>query len=146
VPYSQFLAADVLADASALDGVRVVVWFGLRNGGDSVRKAFLAKLKSRGVRVILPDELQHLTGRRLHGIALEAGAYVPCEKYGLQVDMNGGFISVHALIPGKYGFRMPYAANVVNLKNGHRRKTSNGILSLNVSAGETCWYGISPVR
>lgn len=146
VPYSQFLVADVLADASALDGVRVVVWFGLRNGGDSVRKALLAKLKSMGVRVILPDELQHLTGRRLHGIALEAGAYVPCEKYGLQVDMNGGFISVHALIPGKYGFRMPYAANVVNLKNGHRRKTSNGILSLNVSAGETCWYGISPVR
>lgn len=146
VPYWQFLAEDVLSDASALDGMRVVVWFGLRNGGDSARKELLAKLKAQGVRLVLPEELLRLSGRQLHGIALAAGAYVPSEKYGLQVDMNGGFISVHALIPGKYGFRMPYAANVVNLKNGHRRKTSNGILSLNVSAGETCWYGISPVR
>lgn len=143
VPYWQYLAEDVLSDASALDGMRVVVWFGLRNGGDSARKELLAKLKSQGVRLVLPEELLRLSGRQLHGIALVADAYVPSEKYGLQVDMNGNFVSVHALLPGEYSLRFPYPAEVINLKNGHRRKMRGGVLRVSVFAGETLWYGYS---
>ena len=143
VPYWQFLAEDVLSDASALDGMRVVVWFGLRNGGDSARKELLAKLKAQGVRLVLPEELLRLSGRQLHGIALAADAYVPSEKYGLQVDMNGNFVSVHALLPGEYSLRFPYPAEVINLKNGHRRKMRGGVLRVSVFAGETLWYGFS---
>ena len=143
VPYRQFLAEDVLSDASALDGMRVVVWFGLRNGGDSARKELLAKLKAQGVRLVLPEELLRLSGRQLHGIALAADAYVPSEKYGLQVDMNGNFVSVHALLPGEYLLRFPYPAEVINLKNGHRRKMRGGVLRVSVFAGETLWSGYS---
>jgi hypothetical protein len=146
VPYSQFIADDIIEDDSILDGYKVVVWFGLRNGGDTLRKSVVAKLAARGVRLVLPDELRTMTGRKLHTLAKEAGAYVPCEKYGLQVDMNGSFISLHALLPGRYEFRLPFPAEVRNLKVGHRRRIKNNILSVDVVAGETCWYGISPVR
>ena len=31
---------------------------------------------------------------------------MPVEKGGVQVDMNGSFVSVHALRTGKWSFRM----------------------------------------
>lgn len=144
VPYSQFLVEDALGDASILDGCRLVVWFGLRVGGDSRRKALISDLMKRGVRLVLPDELHVVSGRDLHALAKTAGAYVPCEKYGLQVDMDGGFVSIHALLPGGYEFRLPFPAEVENLKNARRLRTSKGILPINAVAGETCWYGLSP--
>ena len=39
-------------------------------------------------------------------LAAGSGAYVPVEKGGVQVDMNGSFVSVHALRTGKWSFRM----------------------------------------
>ena len=144
VPYDQFLAADALATPSILDPYRMVVWFGFRAGGDDARKALVARLKSHGKRLVLHDELIQATGRGLFDEAHRAGAYVPCDRYGLQVDMNGGFISLHALISGEYAFRLPIAAERVrNLKTGLREKAPGGTLKLHLIAGETRWYSNS---
>ena len=73
-------------------------------------------------------------------IVREAGGYAPVGPHCLQVNMNGDFISVHALATGKYDFRLPFACRVVNVKSGTEEKTVNGILKLDMTAGQTCWF------
>ena len=144
VPYDQFLAADAIADGSILDPYRIVVWFGMRKASDEARKSLLARLASRGVRVMAHDELAASKGRRIFEVARAAGAYVPCDRYGLQVDMNGGFISLHCLIPGHYDFMLPFPAKVVNLKTGNAASTTDDgkVLPIDMVAGETRWYSL----
>jgi hypothetical protein len=55
--------------------------------------------------------------------------------------MNGDFISVHCLKSGRYEFRLPFAAEVVNLKSGEKTKSARSI-SLDMTGGETRWYGL----
>jgi len=62
--------------------------------------------------------------------------------YGLQVDMNGSFVSVHAIIPGRYAFRLPRPCRVTNLKTGREVDAPGGVLTLDLTAGETRWYGL----
>jgi len=47
------------------------------------------------------------------------------------------------LTPGRYDFKMPYPAKVVNLKSGVVEPTVGDILPLELVAGETCWFGLS---
>ena len=54
--------------------------------------------------------------------------------------MNGDFVSVHCLVPGRYDFRLPFPAKVVNVKSGLEEKTEKDVLPLEMSAGETCWF------
>jgi len=143
VPYDQFLAADAIADGSILDPYRIVVWFGMRKAGDDARKRLLARLESRGARVMTHDELAASKGRRIFDAAREAGAYVPCDRYGLQVDMNGSFVSLHALMPGRYRFTPPFPVEKVrNIKSGLREKTRGGTVEMQLAAGETRWYSL----
>ena len=44
------------------------------------------------------------------------------------------------LTPGRYDFKMPYPAKVVNLKSGVVEPTVGDILPLELVAGETCWF------
>jgi hypothetical protein len=73
-------------------------------------------------------------------LALECDAYVPFDKTGLQVDMNGNFISVHCLKAGMYNFRLPFRASLVNLKT--KKLVGSSLLekTMEFSAGETRWY------
>ena len=73
-------------------------------------------------------------------IARESGAYVPVDKARLQVFMNGDFISVHALDNGRFAFKLPFDCKVVNEKTGREEPTTDGILPLDLTAGETCWF------
>jgi len=57
-----------------------------------------------------------------------------------QVDMNGDFVSIHCIVPGKHCFRLPFPAKVVNVKSGREEKPEGGVLKLEMSAGETCWF------
>jgi hypothetical protein len=63
---------------------------------------------------------------------------VPAE-YGLQVDMNGNFVSLHALRNGRYSFRLPRKCKAVNMKTGKAAKAGTS-LELDMTAGETRWY------
>jgi hypothetical protein len=69
---------------------------------------------------------------------------VPFDRSGVQVDMNGNFISLHCIVPGDYVFRLPFPAKVVNLKTGREARTERGgtMLPLNLVAGETRWYAL----
>lgn len=73
-------------------------------------------------------------------IAREAGAYVPVPPGVMQVNMNGDFISVHALRAGEYAFRLPFPCKVTNVKSGHAEDTADDILNLRMTAGQTCWF------
>ena len=73
-------------------------------------------------------------------IAHESGAYVPVDSARLQVNMNGDFISVHALDNGRFSFRLPFGCKVTNEKTGAEEPVVDGILPLDLTAGETCWF------
>ena len=95
--------------------------------------------------MIAHDELAATKGRRLFDAARAADAYVPCDRYGLQVDMNGSFVSLHALMPGRYRFNLPFPVEkVLNLKSGLRERTRGNALDLELQAGETRWYFLNP--
>jgi hypothetical protein len=72
----------------------------------------------------------------------DAGGYVPAE-YGLEVDMNGSFISVHALRGGKFNFHLPRRCSVHNMKTGACEVKDGEILPLDLVAGETCWFRLA---
>ena len=74
----------------------------------------------------------------LNVLVREAGGYVPA-RTGLQVDMNGDFISIHCLMTGRYDFALPFAADVENLKTGKRISAAKSI-PLDMTGGETRWY------
>ena len=69
----------------------------------------------------------------------ESGGYVPVDA-GVQVHMNGSFVSVHCIIPGRYRFVLPFAAKVTNLKSGREETAVGGAVTLDLVAGETCWF------
>ena len=91
--------------------------------------------------VVAIGQAAGLTPRFFNRIVREAGGYVPVEK-GVQVDMNGDFISVVALDNGHFDFRLPFPCKVVNLKTGKHVATPDGILPLDLVAGETRWYSL----
>ena len=100
--------------------------------------------KVGGGRLVALGESNGLTPEFFNRLAREAGAYVPVAGGGnLQVDMNGDFVSVHALKTGRFDFRLPFPCEVVNLKTGKPVATSDGILPLDLTAGETRWYSLN---
>jgi hypothetical protein len=91
--------------------------------------------------VIAVGQAAGLTPLFFNRLVREADGYVPVEK-GLQVDMNGDFVSVVALDSGHFDFRLPFPCKVVNLKTGQCVATANGILPLDLTAGEVRWYAL----
>ena len=81
-----------------------------------------------------------LTPGLMNRLAREAGAYAAVSDGGLQINMNGDFISVHCLRPGAYDFRLPFDCQVLNLKTRAFEKPEGRILKLNLTAGETCQF------
>ena len=57
--------------------------------------------------------------------------------------MNGYFVSVHCVAPGSYDFKLPFPAEVMNVKSGRTENTPKDILNLTLSAGETCWFRLT---
>ena len=82
-----------------------------------------------------------LSPQYFNRLVRDARGYVP-SPYGLQVDMNAGFLSLHCILPGHYDFRLPFDCRVTNLKTGKDEPVSGGTLPLDLVAGETRWYGL----
>lgn len=110
VPYETFVAADFNADPSLKEKYKLVI----------------------------RDGFKRLDGKRLNAMAREAGAFVAAEPGVLEVDLNGDFLSVHCLVPGEHVVNLPFAARIVNLKDGS--ETAGAKVSLSMTAGETCWF------
>jgi len=82
-----------------------------------------------------------LTPEFVNYLARQAGAYVPSQP-GLQINMNGQFMSIHALIPGKYQIDLPFACQVRNLKSGKMEQSPSQKLILDAEAGSTYWFAL----
>lgn len=130
--------ADDFARNPVLGERYKVVFFSNLDRADPVRKKMLSHLEGKGVKCVFLSPEKPLTPAQFAETAKAAGAYVPAE-YGLQVDMNGNFVSLHALRNGRYSFRLPRKCKVVNMKTGKTVKNGTA-LELDMTAGETRWY------
>lgn len=83
-----------------------------------------------------------LSAAYFHYLVKSGGGYVTADRSGLQVDMNGNFMSVHCIIPGKYILHLPYTANVINLKDHTPVIVRNRKFELEAEAGATYWFEI----
>lgn len=100
----------------------------------------LAERKVGGSRSVYVCEPSGLTPALVNRFARESGAYVAVGRPGLQVNMNGDFISLHCLRPGEYDFVLPFDCMVMNMRNGRRELTDNCMMKLRLTAGETCRF------
>jgi hypothetical protein len=91
-------------------------------------------------RSIYIAEAGGLTPEYLNEIVKTSGGYVT-SRPGLQVDMNGNFMSLHGIVSGKYTITLPFKATVKNLKTGKTMVTGKDSFELDVTAGSTYWFG-----
>ena len=106
---------------------------------DARQKSLMAKLDEWGVKSFVIQPVAY-SPEVFNGFVKDAGGYVAMRPGVAQVDMNGDFVSVHCIVPGRHEFRLPFPAKVVNVKSGLEEKTVDGVLPLEMSAGETCWF------
>lgn len=81
-----------------------------------------------------------ISGAAFNRLATEAGAYVALPPDVAQVEMNGDFVSVHALRNGSYDFRLPFPCTMENLRSGCLEPISDGVMPLCVEVGDTCQF------
>jgi hypothetical protein len=117
VPYDIYLAKDFDSDKALASSYKYVV------------------------RRLSQDDV-YITPIEFNARARAAGAYVPVEPNVMQVNMNGDFVSIHALRNGTFDFKLPFPCKVRNLKSKLEEKVDSGKITLNVEAGETCWFGL----
>jgi hypothetical protein len=157
VPFDILLAEDFLSGKVRGAEYQVLVMAGFYRV-DAKRAKLVSALASAGVKLLFladsgacggaealagfekVDTPGGLSPKRFNSLVKNAGGYV-CAPTGLQVDMNGNFISIHCLETGKYDFSLPFAAEVRNLKNGERISSARS-LTLDLAGGETRWYSI----
>lgn len=141
VPFDVWLAEDLFAHPEIATKYKALTWTCCIRM-DERRKAFADAFCANGGRILGRAELPATTAESFRRFAVDAGCYVATDRAGLQVDMNGDFISLHALVGGHYDFKIPHGVRVRNLKNDMRTDAPGGILPLDVVAGETRWYRI----
>ena len=120
------------------DGVHVVARFA--KGGVPA----IAEKQFKGWKSVIVGSAAGLTPQYFSRLARRSGCYVPV-SCGMQVNMNGDFVSVHCLVPGVYDFVLPFRCNVRNLKNGKVFADVKSV-KLDMSAGETRWFTLEKVR
>lgn len=138
VPYDFYMVDDLRTRPDLVRRYKAMALCAF-NEPDDRQRVFQETLARAGVQTFVvppggysPDVLNRF--------ARDAGCYVATRAGGLQVDMNGDFVSVHAVVPGCYDFRLPFSADVENMKTGRPEVTDGTTLKLAVSAGETCWF------
>ena len=112
--------------------MRVIARFAKGNVPAIAEKAF------KNWKSVIVGSAGGLTPQYFNRVVREAKGYAPVEG-GLQVNMNGRFLSVHCLKSGKYDFKLPFTCNVRNLKSGKVFKNADTI-QLDMTPGETRWF------
>ena len=113
-------------------GMRVIARFAKGNVPAIAEKAF------KTWKCVIVGSAGGLTPQYFNRVVREAKGYAPVEG-GLQVNMNGRFLSIHCLKSGEYDFKLPFTCNVRNLKNGKVSGNADSI-RLDMTPGETRWY------
>ena len=132
------LVDDFLRHPEHAEPYRVIFFNGMHHR-DAKREALLRRLAAKGVKCVFLSAAEPVSPMDFLRIVREAGGYVPA-RYGLEVDMNGSFVSVHALRGGRFDFILPRRCTVTNLKSGKVEVRDAEMLPLDLIAGETCWF------
>ena len=135
------LADDFVREPKLATAYKVVVFSDMHHR-DAAREALLKRLAAAGVTTVFLDPSRRLTSADFAAIVRKAGGYVPT-RVGLEVDMNGSFVSLHALKGGRYDFTLPRKCAAYNMKTG-RREANGEKMTVEMLAGETCWFALSP--
>jgi hypothetical protein len=140
VPMETCMTDDLVRNPERANRYKVI-FFANTDLTDINRKKFIEYLNGKGIKSVFLSAAKPILPADFSKIVRDAGGYVPT-SYGLQVDMNGNFISLHAMRSGMYDFNLPYRSRVVNMKTGQIE--ANGItFKIHMTAGETRWYSIS---
>ena len=155
VPYDTWLMEDLLRGPGLAAPYRTIVFAGM-HAVDARRRKLLVALEKDGRRLVFlsgtgaadgavvsggihVSEPDGLTAEAFLDIVRDSGGYVPADRPGLQVNMNGDFVSIHCLVPGRYRFRLPVSGDWANMKTGYLHPAATE-LALDLIAGETRWY------
>lgn len=139
VPYDVWLAEDFYRDPGLASRYKALVLCAF-NAPNERQRGFVNGLDVRGIRHFTVEP-GGFDSARLNAFAREAGCFVAAEPDGVQIDMNGDFLSVHCVLPGRWDVRLPFHAKVVNLKSMEESEVlPGGVLPLELTAGETCWF------
>lgn len=122
------------AEIVETDGVVVLGRF------ESDGKAAIAVKEEDGCRLCYIAEPGGMSPGFFNRLARKSGAYVPVPPSVAQVNMNGDFVSVHALKNASFDFALPFRCKVRNLKSGKFEKVENGSVRLDMTAGQTSWF------
>ncbi len=82
-----------------------------------------------------------LTPEYFNHLVKTSGGYV-ISAPGIQVDMNGNFMSLHGIASGKYTIALPMRSTVRNLKNNRIIAKDVTSFPLEVIAGSTYWFSL----
>ena len=140
VPYDTCMVDDFLRHPGH-SGRYKVIFFADMHNKDAERVKLIDRLERNGTKCVFLSSERTISPMEFAAIVRDAGGYVPA-KYGLQVNMNGSFVSVHALRGGRFDFKLPRRCTVVNMKTGKVEVREADILPLDLVAGETCWFGL----
>ena len=140
VPYDFVLAEEAYSRPEVLRGYKAIALCAFLKP-DARQKALMAKIEEYGAKTFIVKPGGY-TSQFFNDFVKDAGGYVAMRPGVVQVDMNGDFISVHCIVPGRYELTLPFPAKVVNVKSGKEEKTCGLKLPLEMSAGETCWFRI----
>ncbi|MBE6399557.1 MAG: hypothetical protein E7041_05390 [Lentisphaerae bacterium] len=119
--------------AAEEEGVKVFARFKADNAPAMAAKQF------PGYRSVMVGAAGGLSPEFLNYLMHEAKAYTVSDA-GLQVDMNGNFISIHAIMPGKFTIELPFECKVRNVKSGKFEQVSGKKFTLDAIAGSTYWF------
>ena len=143
VPYDFVLGEEAYERPEVLKGYKAIALCAFLKP-DARQKALMDKLDSWGIKTFVVQPNGY-TPEFFNDFVKNAGGYVAVRPGGVQVDMNGDFISVHCIVPGCYDLTLPFPAKVVNVKSGLEENTAGGMLKLEMSAGETCWFRMTAI-
>ena len=113
------------------DGVKVLARY-VKDGAPAI-----AVKEGPDFRHVVFTEAGGVSGAAFNRLAVESGAYVAMPPDVAQVEMNGDFISIHALKNGDFDFRLPFSCTAENLKSGKIEPSANGVMSLRMEVGDT---------
>jgi hypothetical protein len=82
-----------------------------------------------------------LSGEYFHKI-VKSNGYVAADRSGLQISMNGNFMSIHCIVPGEYTLTLKFTADVINLKTNRAVAVKCRQFKLDAEAGSTYWFEI----
>ena len=99
----------------------------------------IASRNFRDFRSVYVGNSGGLTPEFFNHLARTGGVYSVADS-GIQVNMNGNFMAVHGIIPGKYRIKLPFSCDVINLKDGSVTGKNIKFFDLNVSSGTSWWF------